>query len=158
MLTNLITKLDKIVSEIETKVTPNNIREGVEIFGIEGSLPELLTQHKKVKPSVYTQVVVPDLEYTALHEVIVNAVTSAIDSNIQPYNIRYGKRILGIAGNLSSMTEEEYERALLLEIQILGWTIYVFKSNLVLNGEDYIVEDNILKTTGTVESNVLKLN
>ena len=32
MLTNLITNLDKIVSEIETKVTPNNIREGVEIF------------------------------------------------------------------------------------------------------------------------------
>ena len=56
------------------------------------------------------------------------------------------------------MTEEEYEKALLLEIQILGWTIYVFKSNLVLSGEDYIVEDNILKTTGTVEGNVLKLN
>ena len=120
MLTNIITNLDKIIAEVQ-KVTPHNIREGVEIFGVEGSLQEILTQHKHVSPKVFSQLVVPDVEYNALHEVIIDGVTNDIDSNIISNNIRYGKRILGIQGILSELTEQEYQDMLLLEIEILGY-------------------------------------
>lgn len=158
MLTDLITNLDKIITEVETKVTPHNIRDGVEIFGVEGSLPELLTQHKNTVPKTYTQVIVPDEEYNALHEVIVEAVTHAIDGNITTGNIRYGKRILGVAGELSNLTQSEYDEMLLLEIQILGYTLYVYKNNLVLAGEDHTVSEGTLISSGTVDGKTLKLN
>ena len=157
MLTNIITNLDKIIAEVQ-KVTPHNIREGVEIFGVEGSLQEILTQHKHVTPKVYTQLVVPDVEYNALHEVRVDAVTHEIDNNIITSNIRYGKRILGVSGSLSELTEEEYNNALLLEIQILGYTIYVIKGKLTLTGTDYSVDDNIMMSTGTVTGTKLVIN
>ena len=158
MLTDLITNLDKIISEVETKVTPHNIRDGVEIFGVEGSLPELLTQYKNATPKTYTQVIVPDEEYNALHEVIVEAVTHAIDGNITTSNIRYGKRILGVVGELSNLTQSEYDEMLLLEIQILGYTLYVYKNNLVLAGEDHTVSEGTLISSGTVNGKTLKLN
>lgn len=158
MLTNLITNLDRIITEIQTKVTPHNIREGVEIFGIEGSLPEFTTQHKHVSPSTYTVVVVPDVEYNSLHEVIINPVTHEIDNNIITSNIRYGKRILGVSGSLSELTEEEYNNGLLLEVQILGYTIYVIKGKLTLTGADYSVDDNVMTSTGTVTGTKLVIN
>ena len=90
MLSQLITDLDKVITEVSTKVTPHNIREGVTIFGITGSLPELATQHKNVIPTKFDQLIVPDVGYNGLHEIVVHAVTSEIDSNIIP------KVILGV--------------------------------------------------------------
>lgn len=158
MLTNIVTNLDKIITEVETKVTPQNIREGVEIFGIQGSLPKMLSQRKTIEPAMYTQLATPDIDKNSLHSVLVEAVKSSIDPNIVPGNIRHGKTILGMNGWLSSLTEEEYNEMLLLEFEILGYTIYVFRSRLVLTGEDYSVEDKTLKVKGTVENGVLKIN
>ena len=158
MLSQLITDLDKVITEVSTKVTPHNIREGVTIFGITGSLPELTTQHKNVAPTKFDQLIVPDVGYNGLHEIVVHAVTSEIDSNIIPANIRSGYSILGVNGTLSNLTEDEYTQALLLEIDILGYTIYVYKQILVLNGSDYSVTNQTLTTTGTVTGQRLKLN
>ena len=158
MLTNLIVNLDKIITEVSTKVTPHNIREGVEIFGVEGSLPEFTTQHKTATPQTYTQIVVPDVEYNALHEIIISAVTHAIDQHIQSNNIKYGVSILGVPGTLSELTQTEYDDGILLAIQILGYTIYVVRKELYLTGNDYSVTDNTLSTTGTVSGTKLVLN
>lgn len=158
MLTNLISNLDKIIEEVETKVTPQNIREGIEIFGIQGSLPKLKTQHKTITPALYTKVITPDADYNGIHDILLEAVTASVDSNAVPSNIRYGKSILGVDGALSSLTEEEYNQALLLEFEILGYTIYVFRSKLVLSGEDYSVDGSTLKVKGTVEGGTLKIN
>jgi hypothetical protein len=159
MLTDIITNLDKIINEIETKVTPSNIKEGIEIFGVEGSLETLTTQTKTVSPSLYTQVIVPDVEYNGLHEIIVNAVTSAIDQNIKSSNIRYGQRILNVAGLLSKLTEEEYNDAILLELQILGHTIYVSKLRLTLDENFSVDENDVLHTNNcTVEGTKLIIN
>lgn len=158
MLTNIITNLDKIIAEVQ-KVTPHNIREGVEIFGVEGSLQEILTQHKHVSPKVFSQLVVPDVEYNALHEVIIDGVTNDIDSNIISNNIRYGKRILGIQGVLSELTEQEYQDMLLLEIEILGYNIYVHLSNLHLNEGEYNYEDGkLIANECTVDGTKLIIN
>lgn len=159
MLSNLIENLDIITNEIETKLIASNIKDGVEIFGVEGSVEPIITQHKHLIPTIYTQVAIPDTGYTGLHEVIVDAVTSAIDKNIQAANIRYNKRILGIMGTLSKLTEEAYNEALLTTIEILGYTIYVFKSSLVLNEEGYSVDEaGTFISTGTVEGKTLKIN
>jgi hypothetical protein len=158
MLSNLTENLDKVIAEVAEKVTPQNIRAGVEIFGIQGSLPKMISQHKKIEPKAYTQIVTPDMDKNALHSVLVDTVKATVDPSIQPHNIRHGESILGVEGYLSSLTEEEYNQMLLLEFEILGYTIYVFRSRLVLTGEDYSVEDKTLKIKGTVENGVLKIN
>lgn len=156
MLTNLINNLDTIINEIETKITPNNIREGVEIFGIKGTLPIMTSQRKTITPAIYTQIATPDVDNNSLHSVIVEAVKASIDHEITSDNIRYGKNILGVGGRLSSLTEDEYNAMLLMEFQILGYTIYVFRSKLVLFDEKYSVTDGTLNTEGTVEDGTLK--
>lgn len=158
MVTDLIKNLDKIVSDIETKLIPSNIREGISILGIEGSLEEMFTEHRIIEPAINTQIVIPEDGYDGFHEVIVKAVKASIDKNIVQENIRYGKRILGIPGSLSKLSESEYNEMLLMEFQILGYTIYVFRTKLVLNGEEYSVNDNTLSTKGIVEGNKLIIN
>ena len=56
-------------------------------------------QEKTVVPSVETVVVEPDVA-KRLTKVTVLGVTSEIDENISPMNIRKGKTILGVEGNL----------------------------------------------------------
>ena len=158
MITELIKNLEKITADVDGKVIPSNIREGVEIFGVEGSLEPLATERREVNPSIVTHVVVPDAHHNGFHEVVVNAVTHTIDKNIEPNNIRSGKRILGISGTLSKLSEEDYNKALELEVEILGYTNYVVKSKLLLGGDDHSVDGTKLVTTGTVEGTRLILN
>lgn len=73
------------------------------------SLP---TQTKTVAPSTAQQSVTPDSGYS-LAEVVVEAVTSSIDSNIIPSNIRQGVNILGVTG---TMQEGSGSNATLLSV------------------------------------------
>lgn len=57
------------------------------------------TQTKTVTPTTSQQTIIPDTGYTAFSEVTVNAVTSAIDNNIQAGNIKSGVTILGVTGS-----------------------------------------------------------
>lgn len=59
-------------------------------------------QKKTITPTTTAQKVVADAEYDGLGEVNVNAVTSAVDANIIPTNIRRGTTILGVQGNLEA--------------------------------------------------------
>ena len=56
-------------------------------------------QAKTVTPTTSQQIIEPDQNYNALSSVTVNAVTSAIDGNIQSDNIKSGVTILGVAGS-----------------------------------------------------------
>lgn len=158
MITDLIANLDKIANDIDGKIIPSNIREGVELFGVEGSLEPLSTERREVTPDVITHVIVPDQAHNGFHEVIVKAVTPSIDADIVADNIRYGKNILGINGTLSGLSEEDYIDALELQAQILGYTIYVVKSKLLLSGQDYSYSDGTMTSTGTVDGKKLVLN
>lgn len=66
------------ISEVERlKVVPQNIRKGVSILGIEGSMEEDSPenpQSKTVTPSKTQQTVLPDTGYTCLRQVVVNAI------------------------------------------------------------------------------------
>lgn len=89
-----------VTSAIDSNITPTNIRLGVTILGVQGNLePDKPNQTKTVDPSTETQVVTADPGHE-LESVTVNAVTSSIDSNIIPENIRKDTTILGVTGTL----------------------------------------------------------
>lgn len=55
-------------------------------------------QNKTVNPSISQQVITAGQGYSGLGQVTVNAVTAAIDQDIQPENILEGVNILGVVG------------------------------------------------------------
>ena len=67
-------------------------------------IPDL--QAKTVNPSTSQQTVVPDQGKDGLSTVTVNAVTNAIDANIQAGNIKSGVTILGVTGNVEEANFE----------------------------------------------------
>lgn len=61
----------------KAKLTPQNIRQGITILGVEGTMSStegLKPQQKTVTPKTTQQVVVPDESYNALSQVTVNAI------------------------------------------------------------------------------------
>lgn len=62
-----------------------------------------VNQQKTVSPSKEEVVVRPDTGYTGLSKVTVSAVTSEIDANIKPENIKKGVTILGVTGTYESI-------------------------------------------------------
>lgn len=60
------------------KLIPNNIREGVTILGVEGTMSGSEDEHaqdsKSVTPKKSSQTVLPDEGYTCLRQVVVNAI------------------------------------------------------------------------------------
>lgn len=79
-------------------LTSDNVRKGVTILGVDGAYPD--TKEVLVNPTTSSQVI-EALESPFINRVVVTKVTSAIDSNIVPGNIKQGVSILGVDGTLS---------------------------------------------------------
>lgn len=89
-----------VTSSIDRNIAPWNIREGVTILGVTGTVyPQSHTTTFSVTPSKTEQTITPPLDYL-FSSGTVAAVTSSIDSNIIPENIRQGVTILGVRGTL----------------------------------------------------------
>ena len=102
---NGITKitLNPVTSSIDENIISSNIKQGVSILGVTGTLEtkaDPVLQSKTITPTKLNQTITPDTGYDALSSVIVNGVTSDIDSNITAGNIKEGVSILGITGTL----------------------------------------------------------
>ena len=68
----------------QAKLIPQNIREGIEILGVTGSMDDLegvKAQSKTVTPSLEAQTVLPDENYTHLSQVTVNPIPYAESEN-----------------------------------------------------------------------------
>ena len=90
-----------VTSAIDNNIVAGNIKEGITILGVAGSLKEEKPEETfDVQPTIAEQTITPT-EGSVFSGGTVHAVTSAIDSNIQPENIKEGVSILGVAGTLS---------------------------------------------------------
>lgn len=70
--------VNAVTSEIDKNIKAENIKEGVSILGIEGTVKpfkELVLQNKTVNPTTEIQEIVADEGYDALNKVVVNAQT-----------------------------------------------------------------------------------
>ena len=99
-----------VTSSIDSDIKSNNIRKGINILGVTGTMEEYVEpklQNKSATPTTSNQTITPDSSYDGLSSVSIEAVTSSIDSNIKAENIRSGVSILGIDGSLEEITPED---------------------------------------------------
>ena len=91
-----------VTAEIDVNIASNNIKEGVTILGVAGSLKEEKPEESfNVQPTTTDQTITPT-EGSVFSGGTVRAVTSDIDNNIVPENIKEGVSILGVEGTLSA--------------------------------------------------------
>ena len=87
-------------SSIDSNLKSSNIKEGVSIFGVSGSVKELNGAEAYVSPSTELQVILPKTSEgkNAITRVTINPVDNTIDNNITSDNIKQGVSILGVEG------------------------------------------------------------
>ena len=87
--------LSKVTVLGDAQLIPENIRAGVEIFGVSGALTDYdkpLMEHE-VTPSKKTQTLIPDSEHSGFSKVTIKG-----DDGLVPSNIRKGATIFGVTG------------------------------------------------------------
>ena len=134
---------------IDSNIKPENIKSGVSILGVAGSL-EFKKQSKTVDPSTIKTTVSPDAEYDGLSSVVVNPVTHSIDSNIIPGNIKSGVSILGVQGTLEPTVVSINEPSIVISYvpkrtgawQVIEPVVVKYVSKMVVDGVDTPVPAN----------------
>ena len=93
--------VNAVTSDVDSNITPENIKKDISILGVTGSYePEpYISEELTISPTTSLQTFIPDEGVDGFNNVTVNAVTSSIDSNIIPKNIKRGITILGVDGN-----------------------------------------------------------
>lgn len=107
MATELENNLRLILNDKEANLLSENLKEGVTCLGITGTVVELNGEERTINPSTEQQTITPSTGKNGITSATVNAVTSAIDSNIVPENIKSGVTILGVTGTYTGTTTEE---------------------------------------------------
>ena len=95
--TNLLTTQDETIDDIKIALQGKTAGGGEEI----------VLQEKTIIPSTSQQNITADTGYNGLSKVVVNPVTSAIDSDIKASNIKKGVNILGVTGTLEESVAED---------------------------------------------------
>jgi hypothetical protein len=101
-MSQLQDNLTEILRQKNAYLLPENLKSGVELLGVTGTLVGLNGETKTVTPTTSQQTIVPTgTGKNALTEVTVEAVTAAIDASITSGNIKSGVTILGVSGSSS---------------------------------------------------------
>lgn len=95
-----------VTSAVDSNIVAENIKSGISILGVEGTLEGVEGQTKTVTPTTSQQIITPDTGYNALISVVVDGVTSSIDPDITAGNIKSGVNILGVEGTLVELQGE----------------------------------------------------
>ena len=96
--------LNAVTSAIDSDIIAGNIKSGVTILGVTGNITPASFTTSTISPSTTQKTVSPASPYNGFSQVTLQAVTSAIDSNIKASNIMTGITILGVTGNVSFQT------------------------------------------------------
>lgn len=94
--------VNPVTSAIDSNIKPENIVKNVKILGVTGNV-EFTTEELEISPTIRKQTKTPTAD--GYSKVVVNAVTSAIDSNITSANIRKDVKILGVTGSIIESNE-----------------------------------------------------
>ena len=91
------------IVEEEPQLKPENVKKNVRLFGgqIVGTYDNYVApvvQPVSISPKTTSQLISPPSGVDGFNRVAVDAVTSSIDSNIKPENIRRNVNILGVEG------------------------------------------------------------
>lgn len=90
--------ISAVTSSIDGNIKAGNIREGVKILGVTGTMEPIKGETLTISPSISQQTFTPGEGYNAITKVIASPVTNEIDSNIVASNIKQGITILGVQG------------------------------------------------------------
>lgn len=157
-----------VTSSIDANILAENIKDGVTILGVQGTLdttPNL--QNKTVSPSTSQQTIQADNNYDGLDTVTVEAVTSSIDANIQAGNIKAGVQILGVVGDYSGGGSNYQQKTVTPSASqqvVSADSGYDALSQVIVNGSSNLVAGNIKKDveifgiTGSYEGAGITLN
>lgn len=106
-MATLLEKANQILAQKEANLLPENLKSGITCMGVEGTVTELVGEEIVITPSIEQQVITPSEGKNGITQATVNAVTSAIDANILPENIKSGVTILGITGTYTGETTSD---------------------------------------------------
>ena len=90
--------ISAVTSSIDGNIKAANIREGVKILGVTGTMEPIKGETLTIAPATVQQSFTPGEGYNAITKVIASPVTNEIDSNIVASNIKQGITILGVQG------------------------------------------------------------
>lgn len=157
-----------VTSSIDANILAENIKDGVTILGVQGTLdPTPNLQNKTVTPSTSQQTIQADNNYDGLDTVTVEAVTASIDANIQAGNIKAGVQILGVVGEYSGGGSNYQQKTVTPSASqqvVSADSGYDALSQVTINGSSNLVAGNIKKdvsifgVTGTYEGAGITLN
>ena len=94
-------QIDAVTAAVDSNIRPENIKKNVTILGVRGTYDNYVApvvQPTTVSPTTSEQILTPPSGVDGFNRVAVNAVTSAIDANIKPENIKRDVEILGVIG------------------------------------------------------------
>ena len=128
-------------------ITPDENYDGLSSVSIRAMHLEIFS----ITPRTYNQTLTPSSGYDALGKVTINKVTSAIDSNITPENIKNGVTILGVEGTFDT---PEYEGS----YEITSNGTYATSGKKMTDDLVVNVEDNIFGLKQRCEYTMESLN
>lgn len=94
------TGLGTVTVSGDSDLVSENIKSGVNIFGVVGNVVESNNTTTTITPTTSLQIITPDSPYNGFSSVTVDAVTNSIDENIAAGNIKKDVTILGVTGTL----------------------------------------------------------
>ena len=141
--------VNPVTHEIDSNIVQGNIKKGITILGVLGTYELNNVQNKIINPTTSQQIITADAGYDALNQVTVNAVTSAIDSNITAENIKKDIHILGIVGS--------YDPLALLQEKTID-PLITYQSVTADAGYNGLLQVNITAVTSAIDSNITAEN
>lgn len=141
------------------------LSDGTQELQIKG-VDKFSLQSKTATPTTENQTITFDSGYDGLNEVQVEAVTSAIDSNITPTNIRAGVTVLGVQGNLEPDKPDQSKTVTpTASSQVIVADPGYELASVTINAVDNTIDSNItaenikkdvtiLGVTGTLNTNI----